>query len=296
MRNQIQQYWHGQYGCITNKNRNTIYSNWIKQVGVKNKVVLDGGAGTGIWGYHALVHGADHVIQVEWNDEQIPFLENLRNNSEFKDKITIIHGDLRTNFNYPEPDIIILENIGSRFYNEDIHGTTKNLRDAWPNAKIIPDEGQLVISWIEGKDDQYRDYGYNNTENIKNYNGVINVEMPDTWIKEINKAYDHFTKTPTITQIDPNWWPDYISVDKSDIFFLGDPLFEFTSTSPELANFATLQFFVGIDNDMITTSKFGLSVSSTYASIKTDNTVKFECCNMAGWPGNLYAEWKASWL
>ena len=101
MRNQIQQYWHGQYGCITNKNRNTIYSNWIKQVGVKNKVVLDGGAGTGIWGYHALVHGADHVIQVEWNDEQIPFLENLRNNSEFKDKITIIHGDLRTNFNYP---------------------------------------------------------------------------------------------------------------------------------------------------------------------------------------------------
>ena len=131
---------------------------------------------------------------------------------------------------------------------------------------------------------------------MKNYSGVINVEMPDTWIKEINKAYNHFTKTPTITQIDPNWWPDYISVDKSDIFFLGDPLFEFTSTSPELANFATLQFSVGIDNDMITTSRSGLGVSSTYASMKTDNTVKFECCNMRGDLGNLYAEWKASWL
>ena len=175
----------------------------------------------------------------------------------------------------------------------------------------------MVISWIEGKDDQFLDYVYNNTENMKqtptDFSGVINIEMPDTWTKEINKAYDHFflkkgelTLTPTITQIDPDPWPDCISVDKSDIFFLGDPLFEFTSTSPELANFATLQFFVGIDNKMIDSSKFGLNVSSTYASMKTDNIVKFECCNttqsaapqrvrIAHELGNLYAEWKASW-
>ena len=130
---------------------------------------------------------------------------------------------------------------------------------------------------------------------MKNYSGVINIEMPTAWLNEMNNVYKQFTETPSITQIDPNYWPDYISTKKSDIFFLGDPLFEIISTSPDSANFATLCFSVGVDDNLQNASYPEMSLSSTYASMRLGDTVKFECCNIENAPGNLYAEWKASW-
>lgn len=278
------------YGMINMETRNSIYANWIDNVGVKDKIVLDAGACSGIWGYYALHHGAKHVIQIEYDIKLIHLLNVMRENSSFKDKITVIQGDLTKDFDYPEPDVIIAEHIGDWFFGENIHGIHQALYKQWPNAKFIPESAQPVIAWRSGKPDT----GTLLLESYKNeVNGIRfgswggfsnNIDMPQEWITVMDALYP-YSKISIITATNGDEWnstdESALYVDNGKVFSLQEDIprslkrphgmFEFSATCPDdLLNspllFATLDINIGTNNDLHSARK--MNVTSNYTSIR----------------------------
>jgi hypothetical protein len=97
--------------CFTDSQRNKSYEDWISE-NVKDKVVIDLGAGSGILCYLAVKYGAKKVYALERRGELIDRMKET-----LGDSVEYIHGDLLET-ELPECDIYLHEWLTSEFWNE----------------------------------------------------------------------------------------------------------------------------------------------------------------------------------
>ncbi len=125
--------------------RNQYYFNAIKNVVNKDSVVLDLGAGLGLFGYMALMAGAKKVYLVEpaeiINTTRIIIKEN-----NLSDKIECIEGKIEE-IELPEKvDLIISVFTGNFLLSEDLLPSLFYARDKFlrPGGKLIPDRAKMI--------------------------------------------------------------------------------------------------------------------------------------------------------
>tara|TARA_B100001057_G_scaffold331179_1_gene331481 strand:- start:88 stop:840 length:753 start_codon:yes stop_codon:yes gene_type:complete len=97
--------------CFTDSQRNTAYENWISE-NVKDKIVIDIGAGSGILCYLAVKYGAKKVYALERRGRLIHRMKEI-----LGDSVEYIHADLLET-ELPECDIYLHEWLTSEFWNE----------------------------------------------------------------------------------------------------------------------------------------------------------------------------------
>ena len=97
--------------CFTDSQRNTAYENWISE-NVKDKIVIDLGAGSGILCYLAVKYGAKKVYALERRGRLIHRMKEI-----LGDTVEYIHADL-LEAELPECDIYLHEWLTSEFWNE----------------------------------------------------------------------------------------------------------------------------------------------------------------------------------
>ena len=97
--------------CFTDFRRNKSYEDWISK-NVKDKVVIDLGAGSGILCYLAVKYGAKKVYALERRGRLIHRMKEI-----LGDSVEYIHGDLLET-ELPECDIYLHEWLTSEFWNE----------------------------------------------------------------------------------------------------------------------------------------------------------------------------------
>ena len=97
--------------CFTDSQRNTAYENWISE-NVKDKIVIDLGAGSGILCYLAVKHGAKKVYALERRGRLIHRMKEI-----LGDTVEYIHADLLET-ELPECDIYLHEWLTSELWNE----------------------------------------------------------------------------------------------------------------------------------------------------------------------------------
>ncbi|MCP4304358.1 MAG: class I SAM-dependent methyltransferase [bacterium] len=100
-----------QYGSMyMHGSRMTAYSSALRRVVNPNSVVLDIGAGTGIFALLACQYGARHVYAVE-PDDAIALAPDLATANGYADRLTCIQ-DLSTKVTLPKPADIIISDLG----------------------------------------------------------------------------------------------------------------------------------------------------------------------------------------
>ncbi len=97
--------------CFTDSQRNTSYESWISD-NVKDKTVIDLGAGSGILCYLAVKYGAKKVYALERRPELIDRMKEI-----LGDTVEYIHGDLLET-ELPECDIYLHEWLTSELWSE----------------------------------------------------------------------------------------------------------------------------------------------------------------------------------
>jgi hypothetical protein len=97
--------------CFTDSQRNSAYENWISE-NVKDKIVIDLGAGSGILCYLAVKYGAKKVYALERRGRLIHRMKEILGNT-----VEYIHADLLET-ELPECDIYLHEWLTSEFWNE----------------------------------------------------------------------------------------------------------------------------------------------------------------------------------
>ena len=97
--------------CFTDSQRNHAYESWISE-NVKDKTVIDLGAGSGILCYLAVKYGAKKVYALERRGELIDRMKEI-----LGDSVEYIHGDLLET-ELPECDIYLHEWLSSELWNE----------------------------------------------------------------------------------------------------------------------------------------------------------------------------------
>ncbi|KAK4713570.1 hypothetical protein R3W88_019477 [Solanum pinnatisectum] len=148
--------------------QNVIYKNSFL---VKDKVVLDVGAGTGILSLFCAKVGAKHVYAIECSSMADMALEIVKLNG-FSDVITVIKGKVEEiDLPVPKVDIIISEWMGYFLLYENMLDTVLYARDKWlvKDGLVLPDKASLYLTAIEDAD--YKD------EKIEFWNSVYGFDM-----------------------------------------------------------------------------------------------------------------------
>uniref|UniRef100_M1AFL5 Protein arginine n-methyltransferase 1 n=1 Tax=Solanum tuberosum TaxID=4113 RepID=M1AFL5_SOLTU len=134
--------------------QNVIYKNSFL---IKDKVVLDVGAGTGILSLFCAKVGAKHVYAIECSSMADMAQEIVKLNG-FSDVITVIKGKVEEiDLPVPKVDIIISEWMGYFLLYENMLDTVLYARDKWlvKDGLVLPDKASLYLTAIEDAD--YKD-------------------------------------------------------------------------------------------------------------------------------------------
>lgn len=125
--------------CVWDYHRTNTYEQWIKE-NVKDKVVCDLGAGTGILCYLAYYYGARHVYGMELRPKVVKTLRE-----RFKDipQIEIIEGDVLED-SWPESDIYLHEFIGNALVDEALDELIFESRRRGLVEKVQPNTISIV--------------------------------------------------------------------------------------------------------------------------------------------------------
>ncbi|KAK6784417.1 hypothetical protein RDI58_017872 [Solanum bulbocastanum] len=148
--------------------QNVIYKNSFL---IKDKVVLDVGAGTGILSLFCAKVGAKHVYAIECSSMADMAQEIVKLNG-FSDVITVIKGKVEEiDLPVPKVDIIISEWMGYFLLYENMLDTVLYARDKWlvKDGLVLPDKASLYLTAIEDAD--YKD------EKIEFWNSVYGFDM-----------------------------------------------------------------------------------------------------------------------
>lgn len=168
------------YGLLEDEVRNTFYDNILKEA--KDKRVVDVGSGSGLLGFYALKHGAEHVTFIEQDKQSARHIHNvIRRMNIDESKYRIIHDEFVASrwdeYQLNNPDMIVHEIIGSFIWNE----TMTCAFDVYlPNVKIIPSVYQLKYSIVPLSDEGFKffcDYENKNTGKKPN----ITVDLDPTF-------------------------------------------------------------------------------------------------------------------
>lgn len=130
-------------GMVNQEPRFTIFKDAFMDINVKDKVVCDLGAGSGLLGLEAINQGAKHVYLIEIESITFSALKQVVDNHVHKDKITILNKDIcnleKNDFNHTV-DIFVTETFGSALYNEGIIVYFNHALELFPNAVTIPNK------------------------------------------------------------------------------------------------------------------------------------------------------------
>jgi len=128
---------------VNDSHRLDMFKLAFKDVNLKDKVVCDLGAGTGILGLEALEQGASHVYLVEISKSSITYLREIVEHHPSKEKITIIAKDIcdltLIDFNHTV-DVFCSETFGGHLYNEGMIIYFEHVLQLFPNAATIPEK------------------------------------------------------------------------------------------------------------------------------------------------------------
>ena len=150
---QIQAYYnsHGSYRpLMTDKARNLFYQKKITY-SVRNKVVLDLGAGLGLLSLMAIRAGASKVYAVEVNPVALQALEKLKKEEKL-DNLEIVNKP-SWDLELPEQvDIIVHEMFGPFLLDEFcIHALNEAKRWLKPDGKIIPESFGFEFKFVDSE-------------------------------------------------------------------------------------------------------------------------------------------------
>ncbi|EER98789.1 hypothetical protein BDA96_02G188700 [Sorghum bicolor] len=153
--------------------RTKTYQNVIFQNSflIKDKVVLDVGAGTGILSLFCAKAGAKHVYAIECSQMADMAKEIVKSNG-YSDVITVIKGKVEEiELPVPKVDVIISEWMGYFLLFENMLNTVLYARDKWlaDGGVVLPDKTSLRLTAIE--DAEYKE------DKIEFWNNVYGFDM-----------------------------------------------------------------------------------------------------------------------
>ncbi|CAH8262767.1 unnamed protein product [Arabidopsis lyrata] len=118
---------------------------------IKDKIVLDVGAGTGILSLFCAKAGAAHIYAVECSQMADTAREIVKSNG-FSDVITVLKGKIEEiELPIPKVDVIISEWMGYFLLYENMLDTVLYARDKWlvDGGIVLPDKASLYLTAIE---------------------------------------------------------------------------------------------------------------------------------------------------
>ncbi|WCJ42642.1 Protein arginine N-methyltransferase 1.1 [Euphorbia peplus] len=148
--------------------QNVIYQNKFL---IKNKVVLDVGAGTGILSLFCAKAGAAHVYAVECS-QMADMAKEIVETNGYSDVITVLKGKIEEiELPVAKVDIIISEWMGYFLLYENMLNTVLYARDKWlvDDGILLPDKTSLFVTAIEDAD--YKE------DKIEFWNSVYGFDM-----------------------------------------------------------------------------------------------------------------------
>ncbi|WVZ64693.1 hypothetical protein U9M48_014181 [Paspalum notatum var. saurae] len=153
--------------------RTKTYQNVITQSSflLKDKIVLDVGAGTGILSLFCAKAGAKHVYAIECSQMADMANEIVKSNG-YSDVITVIKGKVEEiELPVPKVDVIISEWMGYFLLFENMLNTVLYARDKWlaDDGVVLPDKASLHLTAIE--DAEYKE------DKIEFWNNVYGFDM-----------------------------------------------------------------------------------------------------------------------
>jgi predicted RNA methylase len=139
---------------INDHERNRFYQDSLNDV--RNKIVLDIGAGTGLLSALAVECGASHVYSFEYDPKNYSVTENFIKQSNLQDKITLILADVLTVDNvcweHQPIDIIITETFASDCFIENFAFLVEHVENNFnlsDNHRWIPDVIDLEVQLFD---------------------------------------------------------------------------------------------------------------------------------------------------
>ena len=159
--------------CFTDSQRNTAYENWISE-NVKDKIVIDLGAGSGILCYLAVKYGAKKVYALERRGRLIHRMKEI-----LGDTVEYIHADLLET-ELPECDIYLHEWLTSEFWNEK-----RFLKNFYQEEDKELEVGHILDLVEYAKKNNFIDKLYPNTVELSSIEGESITEYEDI------KLYSH---------------------------------------------------------------------------------------------------------
>ena len=159
--------------CFTDFRRNKSYEDWISK-NVKDKVVIDLGAGSGILCYLAVKYGAKKVYALERRGRLIHRMKEI-----LGDTVEYIHADLLET-ELPECDIYLHEWLTSEFWNEK-----RFLRNFYEEGDKELEVGHILDLVEYAKINNFIDKLYPNTVELSSIEGESITEYEDI------KLYSH---------------------------------------------------------------------------------------------------------
>ena len=166
--------------CFTDSQRNKSYEDWISK-NVKDKVVIDLGAGSGILCYLAVKYGAKKVYALERRGELIDRMKET-----LGDSVEYIHGDLLET-ELPKCDIYLHEWLTSEFWNEK-----RFLRRFYQEGDKELEVGHILDLVEYAKKNDFIDKLYPNMVELSDIDGESITEWADIDIPSHSKYSKKF--------------------------------------------------------------------------------------------------------
>lgn len=140
------------FTMVLDTRRHALYAEALERVLQNGGVVLDIGAGTGIFAMIAAKAGADHVFACESDPQVARAAREIIEKNGFADKITILPVDSRTlevGRDMPErADVLLWDNLSNNFLGAGCAATLADAKDRLlkPGAPVLPGRTELLVA------------------------------------------------------------------------------------------------------------------------------------------------------